>query len=542
MSRRKRRKPPPESDTEPYELDAVVGEEVRNGTTFFLVRWKGYGPESDDWKKEEDVQAPELVERFRAESQSATQGASSGPSATDMAGTVSGFGRLNRKRSSNKEGKRKKAVYPEKSPTSPLASKLPRKQASSGLPLPEDDNEVPATPQSTTPPIMTVSPKFPDTMFGPAIGSIYASPPIPSAPVSRLPARGFAGRGNCVDDTVADNALTASQHAPPDSGTVVRPLAGKPSNSFRDANKRPRSLSLDTAETPSKRKVTASSEDAALVPTKIADAHAQVIADEWNEVARQSGVPEIAKITFINEIDHEPVPPDINTLFTYLEKDCLSSVEVPNPPKAETMPCIGRHPAFTDEIIIECGQDCSAASNCKNRVTQLPRTIPIEIFKTVERGWAARSAVPLVRGQVLGLYTGSRSTASKLIGADAAYIFQLDMDEPQDADPSLVYSVDAFRSGNWTRYINHSCSPNTAIIPVARGSAHESLPYTLAFVATQDIVPLAELTLDYDPSEAKTFARKKYRGKSRSKILKRKRNQTPCKCGTLQCRGWLPQM
>ncbi|KAK6980585.1 hypothetical protein R3P38DRAFT_3072947 [Favolaschia claudopus] len=534
MGRRKGRTPPPESDTEPYELDAVVGEEVRNGVTFFLVRWKGYGPESDDWKKEEDVQAPELVERFRAEPQNATQGASSGPSATDMAGTVSAFGRSNRKRSSNNEGKRKKAVYPEKSPTSPLASKLPdSKQASSGLPLPENDNGVPA------------------------IGSIYASPPIASAPVSRLPARGFAGRGNRVDDTVADNAaLTASQHAPPDSGTVVRPLAGKPSNSFRDANKRPRSLSLDTAETPSKRKFTAFSEDAAaLVPTKIVDAHAQVIADEWNEVARQSGVPENAKITFINEIDHEPVPPDINTLFTYLEKDCLSSVQVPNPPKAETMPCIGRHSAFTDEglftfdtnckIIIECGQDCSAASSCENRVTQLPRTIPIEIFKTAERGWAARSAVPLVRGQVLGLYTGliiSRTTASKLIGADAAYIFQLDMDEPQDADPSLVYSVDAFRSGNWTRYINHSCSPNTAIITVARGSAHESLPYTLAFVATQNIVPLAELTLDYDPSEAKKFAEKKYREKSRSKILKRKRNQTPCKCGTLQCRGWLPQM
>ncbi|KAK7015809.1 hypothetical protein R3P38DRAFT_2543400, partial [Favolaschia claudopus] len=198
---------------------------------------------------------------------------------------------------------------------------------------------------------------------------------------------------------------------------------------------------------------------------------------------------------------------------------------------------------------------CSPESSCENRVTQLPRSIPIEIFKTLKRGWAARSTVALVRGQVLGLYTGpsnvfplllthsfrSRNTASKLIGPEAAYIFQLDMDEPQDADPALVYSIDAFRSGNWTRYINHSCSPNTAIIAVARG-VNESLPYTLAFVATQDIMPFAELTLDYDPSEAKKFARKKYHEKSKSKILKRKRNQTACECGTVQCRGWLPRM
>ncbi|KAJ7664225.1 hypothetical protein B0H14DRAFT_3910033 [Mycena olivaceomarginata] len=55
----------------------------------------------------------------------------------------------------------------------------------------------------------------------------------------------------------------------------------------------------------------------------------QCIADVWNRIAHEAGVPRSAKITFVNEIDDEAVPPDVNGLFTYLERDYIYDVEIP---------------------------------------------------------------------------------------------------------------------------------------------------------------------------------------------------------------------
>ncbi len=51
-------------------------------------------------------------------------------------------------------------------------------------------------------------------------------------------------------------------------------------------------------------------------------------------------------------------------------------------------------------------QSCSCDDLCPNRVAQLPRDVPIEVFRTRERGWGARATVPLPRGKVVGIYTG----------------------------------------------------------------------------------------------------------------------------------------
>ena len=37
--------------------------------------------------------------------------------------------------------------------------------------------------------------------------------------------------------------------------------------------------------------------------------------------------------------------------------------------------------------IFECNERCNCPSNCKNRVVQQGRTVPLEIFKTTNRGW-----------------------------------------------------------------------------------------------------------------------------------------------------------
>ncbi|KAJ7876363.1 hypothetical protein B0H14DRAFT_2714308 [Mycena olivaceomarginata] len=293
----------------------------------------------------------------------------------------------------------------------------------------------------------------------------------------------------------------------------------------------------------------------------------QCIADVWNRIAHEAGVPQSAKITFVNEIDDEAVPPGVNGLFTYLERDYIYDVEIPRPVtpgEAQAYPCgvktndapytsQGLFKFDTNSKIIECTESCSCRSRCINRVTQCPRQIPIEIFKTAKRGWGVRTAEALVRGQVLGIYTGSRKNAGKLLGERAAYIFQLDMDEDPNDTPTTAYSIDAFQCGKTAQQklhssqlnaCSHSCGANTRIIAVAHGpvAVNGGLPYYLAFVAAENIAPATELTLDYGPAEQSAWASKKYREKSRSKKLKRRKNQPPCQCGASQCRGWLPLM
>ncbi|KAJ7721111.1 SET domain-containing protein, partial [Mycena metata] len=285
----------------------------------------------------------------------------------------------------------------------------------------------------------------------------------------------------------------------------------------------------------------------------------------WNKVARDAGA---AGIEFVNEVDDEEVPPGINVLFPYLERGYLlvSDIGV-----AETNPLVGcRCDAMagcddaeasqcscqaeteggsaytpqglfkfnTDSEIIECNNYCECPPKCSNRVVQFPRRIPVHIFKTDKRGWGARVPVNLVRGRVIGIYTGRREEANKLDGSRASYCFDLDINEgPDEEPPENMYSVDAYGC-NWTRFINHSCSPNLQIISVVYDTApQDNLPY-LAFVATQNIPAFTELTFDYNPAHQTEWELRTYKEKTRAKKSKAKK-QTRCLCGTSQCRGWL---
>ncbi|KAJ7937867.1 hypothetical protein B0H13DRAFT_1943488 [Mycena leptocephala] len=304
----------------------------------------------------------------------------------------------------------------------------------------------------------------------------------------------------------------------------------------------------------------------------------QWIENEWNKRGQETGVPESAMITFVNEVDNEAVPPEVDILFAYLERDCIYDIGIPEPGTGVigcqcrsgagcSRGCIhGRKSiVYTSEglfkfnmysKIIECNENCTCPTSCKNRVAQHPRRIPIEIFKTENCGWGVRTSVTLVRGQVLGLYTGRRAKVSRLLGDRAPYIFQLDIDEDPGDNPEDAYSVDALQCGNWTRFIklivssrerhdiscpffSHSCSPNTQIIAVAYDIMIEkNLPYHLAFVAAENISPGMELTLDYNPAEQEVWESKKYKEKSQSKKRKSRR-QKRCLCGARNCREWI---
>ncbi|KAJ7851467.1 SET domain-containing protein [Mycena leptocephala] len=160
-----------------------------------------------------------------------------------------------------------------------------------------------------------------------------------------------------------------------------------------------------------------------------------------------------------------------------------------------------------DEVIVECNPYCNCPSTCGNRITQRPRCVPIEVFKTARCGWGVRAPIDVVRGTVLGVYTGKlipREEAEALTGEAKQYCFDLDYNE-MGAAPDELYSVDSYKHGNWTRFINHSCAPNLRVQPVVYDTLPEQRIAFLAFIATEHIPAGTEFTFDYDPEAQRAY-------------------------------------
>ncbi|OSD05788.1 SET domain-containing protein [Trametes coccinea BRFM310] len=285
-----------------------------------------------------------------------------------------------------------------------------------------------------------------------------------------------------------------------------------------------------------------------------------------------------APVVFVNEVNGEEVPRLVDG-FQYLERHYVRAPNVPsNREYADCLvscDCAGRcrdaercgcqDPSelkdeagrrifaytwlrlFTFKLppgmeVIECNKSCSCSERCPNRVAQRPRDVPIEIFRTRNRGWGARATTPLSRGKVVGIYTGwltRRADADRLADGRRSYIFDLDVHEGEDEDDEEhltdKYSVDGYAYGNWTRFVNHSCEPNMRVVPVVWDTIPElNQPY-LAFVATADIPARTELTIDYDPKAGE---------EARAAKQKARRQSPPpgareCMCGAESCRGWV---
>ncbi|KAK0643330.1 hypothetical protein B0T16DRAFT_415699 [Cercophora newfieldiana] len=195
------------------------------------------------------------------------------------------------------------------------------------------------------------------------------------------------------------------------------------------------------------------------------------------------------------------------------------------------------------DAIYECHEGCRCTPECPNRVVERGRTVPLQIFRTTDRGWGVRCPVPIRKGQFVDRYLGEiitskeadrRRQESSLAKRKDVYLFALDkFSDPNSIDPLLAgapLEVDGeFMSGP-TRFINHSCDPNMRIFARVGDHADKHI-HDLALFAIRDIAPNEELTFDYvdgvegldkdahDPSTIK--------------------DMTPCLCGSEKCRGFL---
>ncbi|KAJ3495783.1 hypothetical protein NLG97_g3144 [Lecanicillium saksenae] len=142
-------------------------------------------------------------------------------------------------------------------------------------------------------------------------------------------------------------------------------------------------------------------------------------------------------------------------------------------------------------------------------VVERGRTVPLQIFKTSNRGWGVRSQTPIKQGQFVDRYLGEIITAEEADRRRAnsavsqrkdVYLFALDkFTDPDSLDPRLngpPLEVDGeFMSGP-TRFINHSCNPNLRIFARVGDHADKHI-HDLALFAIRDIGRGEELTFDY---------------------------------------------
>jgi len=110
------------------------------------------------------------------------------------------------------------------------------------------------------------------------------------------------------------------------------------------------------------------------------------------------------------------------------------------------------------------------------------------------------------------------------------YLFALDkFTDPNSWDDRLKgppLEVDGEFFSGPTRFMNHSCDPNTRIFARVGDSADKHV-HDLAFFAIKDITAFTELTFDYVDGKDDDLE-----DEEPGEIIK-------CLCGTRKCRGWL---
>ncbi|KAI0825241.1 hypothetical protein BC628DRAFT_1374165 [Trametes gibbosa] len=362
-----------------------------------------------------------------------------------------------------------------------------------------------------------------------------------------------SGSGLRRDKSARSRSRESSSSPAPPPPRAIRPIP-------RRANK-PRISSSP--------KVASSDDDSHTVARK--HRRREALERRWEGKLRRA-----APVTFVNEVNVEEIP-DLVDGFQYVERsyvrapdvptndhlsDCLVSCECEGrctdpeecgcqdpselvDDSGEKIYAYSKNRLFNFHLrpgteVIECNASCSCSKYCPNRVAQLPRDVPIEIFRTQDRGWAARATVALPKGKVVGIYTGQlirREEADRRYGERKSYIFDLDVRESaeDDEDESTErFSVDGYAYGNWTRFVNHSCEPNMRVYPVVWDTIPEfNQPY-LAFVAIEDIPARTEMTIDYDPEAGEEARTTKQKG--RQAVPEGARE---CMCGTASCRGWV---
>ncbi|TKR82959.1 hypothetical protein L596_016626 [Steinernema carpocapsae] len=138
-----------------------------------------------------------------------------------------------------------------------------------------------------------------------------------------------------------------------------------------------------------------------------------------------------------------------------------------------------------------CGPACICPDLCSQRYLVEGRTLPLILFRVLQRGWGLFAVEPIPKYVFVVEFVGQVKLVEEMKPeSDWSYTIPLNKGK-------MV--VDAKDYGNEARFVNHSCDPNLEVRPVyldvakvARKSFHR-----IVFFSKRRIESGEELTLDY---------------------------------------------
>ncbi|XP_034023349.1 histone-lysine N-methyltransferase SETMAR [Thalassophryne amazonica] len=188
--------------------------------------------------------------------------------------------------------------------------------------------------------------------------------------------------------------------------------------------------------------------------------------------------------------------------------------------------------------VFECNALCCCSDVCSNRVVQRGLRLRLEVCRTIHKGWGVRTLQPIPHGTFVCEYAGEvisfkearrRQQAQKY--EDNNYIIAVR--EHAGKGHIIETFVDPTMIGNVGRFLNHSCLPCLAMVPVR---VHSAVP-RLALFAGRDIESQEELTFDYSGG---------FRNQPPVELVSTQTDAAEavhrkvCRCGATNCARFLP--
>ncbi|VEN53086.1 unnamed protein product [Callosobruchus maculatus] len=194
--------------------------------------------------------------------------------------------------------------------------------------------------------------------------------------------------------------------------------------------------------------------------------------------------------------------------------------------------------------VYECNKKCKCSQDCRNRVVQNGRKVPLCIFRTSNGcGWGVKATRKIHCGEFVCEYVGEIITHEEAEERGRAYdqegrTYLFDLDYNSKDNP---YTVDAAKFGNISHFINHSCDPNLGVYAVWIDCSDPNLP-RLALFALREIQRDEEITFDYmmniDPEMPTTPEKSRFlHTPDKNEVIQNGKNI--CKCEADACRRYL---
>ncbi|XP_060771322.1 histone-lysine N-methyltransferase, H3 lysine-36 specific isoform X2 [Neoarius graeffei] len=193
----------------------------------------------------------------------------------------------------------------------------------------------------------------------------------------------------------------------------------------------------------------------------------------------------------------------------------LSEIPRCNCKATDENPCGMDSECINRMLMYECHQQvCAAGERCQNQCFTKREYTPVEIFRTLSRGWGLRSISDIKKGAFVIEYVGEvideeecRTRIKHAQENDISNFYMLTLDKDR--------IIDAGPKGNQARFMNHCCQPNCETQKwTVNGDTRVGL------FALVDIPAGVELTFNYN-------------------LECLGNGKTVCKCGASNCSGFL---